>query len=483
MYNIKADSIRGLTWNAIGSAFSTVANFAIGIVLARLLTPTDYGIVGMIAIFFSIAGIFSDGGFSAALIQKKEVSKADTSTIFFFNVGVSVLCYILLFVTAPFIADLLRVSVLKELIRISGLTLVINSLGGVHFTLLTKEVDFKTPTLLGIPLTILQGILGIYMAYRGYGVWALVYPNLIVSLVRMGAIWAISSWRPIWKFSKESFRELFCFGSKLAINGLFDKIAAEGTSLLIGRFYTPQNLGFYSKGMSLAQLPSTYLSNLVFNVTYPILAKIQDDDKALRQIYSKYIRLSSMITFFAMFLLIALARPLVLMLYSEKWEESVIFVQLLSMAFMLYHIHVINWNLLLVKGRSDLALKKEIINKSVRFALLIVAIPIGIVPICFAMLAGTIFDLFVNTYFTGRVCGLGIREQARDFAPYISISFIACLPAWFISHIYSHHFIILLSGSLLSSLLYGGYLMWKKDSAFLLLIDLLHTKLKIRQKE
>lgn len=478
MSTIKEDSIRGFKWSGLNSVFTTTINFVIGIILARLLTPSDYGIVGMTAIFFSVANIFIDSGFNAALIQKKELKRADASTIFYFNIGVSCLIYTLLFVAAPFIANILQVPILRDIIRILGLHLIFSAFGSVHFILMTKSVDFKTPTLLGIPLTLLQGGFGIYMAYKGYGVWALVYPNLFVSIIRSIAIWLISSWRPLLTFSKESLKEMFSFGSNLAINSILDKLMVEGTSLLIGRFYTLQNLGYYSKGMTLAQLPSTFLFNVVGSVTFPVLAKIQNDDAALKNIYGKYIKILSMVIFFVMFLLIALAKPLVFMLYTEKWENSIIFVQLFCLAFMLYHIHAVNWNLLLVKGRSDLALKKEIINKSVRFSLLFITVPLGVIPICLAMIAGSVFDLFVNTYFTGKVCGFGIKEQASDFAPYMIMSVVSCLPAWLITLMPIYPAVAILSGGALASVLYIGWLKLRNDDSFNIALEIICKRLE-----
>ena len=481
MSDIKSETIHGVKWSAISNFSNTIVSFLVGIVLARLLDPSDYGTVGMTAIFFAIAGIFVDGGFGAALIRKKDLTEEDCSTVFYFNIVASIIVYSLLFCASPYIADFLNAPVLREIIRISGLNMIIGSFGSIHFSLLTKKVNFKTPALLGLSLNMINAIIGIYMAYHGYGVWALVVPGVLVCVMRVIAIWMISPWRPKRVFSIKSFKEMFSFSSNLVVNAILDKFYNEGTQMVIGRFYTPQMLGYYSKGLSTAQLPSISLYNVVGGVTFPVLAKIQDDNNTLVYVYSRYIRILSMVIFFAMILLAALARPYTLLLYSEKWEAAVIFLQLFCFRYLLYHIHAINWNLLLVKGRSDIALKKEIINKTVKFTLLITSIPFGVVAICLAQICGSIFDLFVNTYYAGKVCNMGFRKQTSDFVPYLILAIFSCLPAFAITYLQINHLLTLIIGVLSAFFLYWGYLWLRKDENLKELVMLV-TKKNSRNK-
>ena len=274
---------------------------------------------------------------------------------------------------------------------------------------------------------------------------------------------------------------MFSFSSNLVVNAILDKFYNEGTQMVIGRFYTPQMLGYYSKGLSTAQLPSISLYNVVGGVTFPVLAKIQDDNNTLVYVYSRYIRILSMVIFFAMILLAALARPYTLLLYSEKWEAAVIFLQLFCFRYLLYHIHAINWNLLLVKGRSDIALKKEIINKTVKFTLLITSIPFGVVAICLAQICGSIFDLFVNTYYAGKVCNMGFRKQTSDFVPYLILAIFSCLPAFAITYLQINHLLTLIIGVLSAFFLYWGYLWLRKDENLKELVMLV-TKKNSRNK-
>lgn len=476
MGNLKRETLHATKWSSVGTFTNFAVNFGLGIVLARLLEPSDYGIIGMTAIFFSIAYIFIDGGLGLALVQRKDLSEADCSTVFYFNIAASTIAYLFLFVGSPYIADFLRVPILKDIIRVSALSMVIGSFGSIHHALLTKNIQFKAPTILGVANNLLCAFLGIYMAYSGWGVWSLVWPNIITCVIGTVAIWFISPWRPKFIFSVASFKSMFSFSGNLVINSILDTFYSEGTSMVIGRYYTSQTLGYYNKGQRNAFLPSQLLLRVVSGVSLPILSKIQDDNEKLVQIYSKYIRMMSMVVFFVTILLLAIARPFTLFLYSEKWEPAIIFMQLFCIRHMLFHIHALNWNLLLVKGRTDIALKKELINKSIRFTLLISSIPFGVIVICLAQIVGTISDLFVNTYFAGKVCGMGFKQQASDFVPYLLLAMAACLPAFLLSFSELNVFISLVLGTFVAVLLYWGFLWWRKDECLQELIELIPLK-------
>lgn len=472
MTDIKRDTLYGMKWSSIGSIANTAISFIMGIVLARLLDPSDFGILGMTAIFFSISYIFIDGGFGAALIRKRDLNDTDCSTVFYFGFVVSCFCYGLLFFAAPHIAYFLNQPILLDVIRVSGIPMVLGSLSSVHYSLMTKNVDFKHPALIKILANVLSGCLGIYMAYQGHGIWALIYQSLCSSVISVVSVWFVSTWRPKWTFSWESFKELFSFGGNLVLNSILDKLYSEGTSMLIGKFYSPKDLGFYSKGQGTAQMPSSFLANIIAGVTYPVLSKVQDNEETLIIVYRKYIKVMSMTIFFMILLLAAIARPLTILLYTEKWEPAILFVQLFCIRYLLYHIHSVNWNLILVKGRSDIAMKKELVNKTFNFTVLFISIPFGVVAICFAQIISTFFNLFVNTYVTGRVCGLGLRKQAADFIPYLFLSIITCLPAYLISMMPYSSIFTLLCGGMVSFILYFGYLWFKKDESLIALLRL-----------
>ena len=484
MSDLKTETLHGVKWSAIGRFANTGISFGFGIVLARLLSPSDFGVMGMIAIFFAIAGIFIDSGFGTALVQKKTVTDEDMSTMFYFNVGMALFFYILLFFSSPWIAEFLDTPILKDIIRVTGLSMVIGALGGVQYNMLTRQVNFKVPAIISLICNLSSGCVGIIMAYKGLGVWALVVQGLLSTIVNVVCVWLYSSWRPVPKFSVASFKEMASFGGNLTFNAILDKIYNEGTGFLIGKFYKPAQLGYYSKGQGTASLPSTFLSDVVSGVLLPVLSKIQDDDDALLRAYSKFMRIMSLVIFFGIMLLVALARPLTIFLYSDKWIPAIIFVQIFCLRYMFYHINRVNWDLLLVKKRTDLCLKKEMVNKIFNFGFLAIAIPFGVQAIAWAGVAASVFNILVNTYVTGKVFPYGFKSQFMDFMPYLVKAAIACAPVYLLSSsdILSP-FLTLMVGSIGSVLIYGSYLYLTKDENFFTLVQLTPLKKYITIKQ
>ncbi len=476
MSDLKTETIHGVKWTALNSIAGKVVSFLLSVVLARLLSPSDYGIVGMTAIFFALAQILVDSGLSTSLIRKKNISEEDSSTIFFFNIGVSTLCYILLFLFAPQISIFLNSEELIAIIRVSALSMVIGAFGSVHYTLMTKNCDFKTPTLIAFPTQVVSGVIGIILAYIGYGPWALVWQQLIWEILRTIAIWFHSSWRPRILFSSKSFKELFGFSGNIAINSLLDTFFQQGIGMLIGKYYTPKQLGYYTRGQQTAQFPSSFLFDTVGRVLLPVLSKIQDDDERLIYVYRKYLRMFSLVVFFCMILLVVIARPFVSFLFTEKWLPAVIFLQLFSLSMMFYHVHASNWTLLLVKGRSDWALKKEIINKTFKFIVILSAIPMGPIYICIALCLSSVFDLFVNAWVAGRLFDFGIKKQSADFLPYLILSIICCCPSYALSLIEINDFVLIVLQSILATVFYFGFLYFRKDENLSELIRLTPLK-------
>ena len=462
MSTLKEQTLHGVKWNAISSAFSKIANFLLGIVLARLLTPSDFGVVGMTAIFFAISNILIDSGFSLSIIRKKDITIEDTSTAFYFNILVSIACCAIICFYSREIAQFLNVPVLEQILIIPSLGLVVGALGSVQWALITRNVDFKTPALINMPLSVLTGVVGIILAYLNYGVWALVWSSFIGIVLKTIYIWIKSSWRPRFLFSYNSFKSFFSFSGNLVLNSFFDIFFSQGIGMIIGKFYKPAQLGYYSKGQGTASIPSTFLYSIVENVVFPVLSKIQDEEEKLLVVYSKFMRMMSMIIFFSMALCFVMSKPLIILLYTEKWEPAIVFMQLFCLNYMFYHIHAINWNLLIVKGRTDWAFKKEIINKGIRFALIIMGISYGPVYVCAALLVSCVVELFVNTIVTGKVANYGLMEQFRDFVPYLFLAIVSCIPSLFITTLDIHPLIILCIQIPLAGILYCGVLLLTK---------------------
>lgn len=464
MGSLRENTLHGVKWNAISSVFGKITNFLLGIVLARLLSPSDYGIVGMAAIFFSLSNIIIDSGFSLSLIRKKEITIADTSTVFFFNLIVSSICCILICFFSKEIAIFLNEPRLEDIVKIPAIGLVVGALGTVQWALVTRNVDFKTPALINMPISVITGLFGILLAYLHYGPWALVWSSLLGISIKTAYIWIKSTWRPKFIFSFKSFKSFFSFSGNLVLNSFLDIFFNQGMGMIIGKYYTPAQLGYYSRGQGTASLPSSFLYSVVESVVFPVLSKIQDEEERLLLVYSKFMRIMSMAIFFAMALSFAISRPLFLLLYTDKWEPAIIFMQLFCLNYMFYHIHAINWNLLIVKGNTGVAFRKELLNKGIRLALIILSIPFGPIYMCAALLLSCIFELFVNTIVTGKVTSYRMKDQVRDFLPYLVLSIICSAPSYFISFFNINPAVALCVQIPLACILYFGFLVITKNN-------------------
>ena len=415
--SLKQKTTKGLLWSSVERFSNQGVQFVFSIILARLLSPSDFGIIAMITIFFAIAQSFVDSGFSNALVRKTDRREEDFSTCFFFNIGVGIMAYIVLFLIAPLVANFYNQPILSPIIRITGLGVVLNSLCVVQQALFTIKIDFKSQAKVTLSATIISGIVGVVLAYQGYGVWALVWQGVVMSLVRMGLLWLMSKWRPKAGFSKDSFHYLFGYGSKLLASGLLDTIYNNIYPIVIGKFYTPAQLGNYSRALSFAQLPSSNITSILQRVTFPVLSTIQDDIPRLQANYRRLLKLSAFIIFPLMTGLAAVAFPLIRVVLTPKWEGCSLYLQIICFALMWYPIHAINLNLLQVKGRSDLFLRLEIIKKIVGVCIMCITIPLGITAMCIGMVVSSLISLFINTYYTGKLINIGCLKQMRDLTP------------------------------------------------------------------
>lgn len=474
MGELKEKTLSGVKWSAIGRFSKQGISFLIGLILARLLSPSDYGVTGMVAIFFAIAQTFIDSGFGSALIRKQDCTDVDYSTAFYFNAVVGLVFCLLLSLAAPFIAEFFNTPILEDIVVVMSINMFISSLSIVQTARLTAAVDFKSQAIISLVTTTLSGIVGIAMAYNDFGVWSLVWQGVFANLLRTILLLFATKWYPKWQFSKESFKYLFNFGSKILISSLLHTIYCNLTTLIIGKYYTANDLGYYSRGESMANLPSTNITAILQSVTYPILSKIQDDDKRLIQVYRKYIAVTSLVIFFGMFLLAALAKPLILTLLTDKWLQSVIFLQVFCFALMFDHLCQLNLNILYVKGRSDLVLRLEVIKKTISISMLVAAIPFGVLAICLSRAVYTQIAVVINTYYTGKLFGLGYFAQVRDFIKYFIFSAIAVSPAFALTFSGLHPVMVLVAGALTACAIY--WFLLSNDSNLRELFSLLKRK-------
>lgn len=467
MGEIKKQTLSGVKWAAIERFSIQGIQFILGIVVARLLMPADYGLVGMVGIFFAISQTLIDSGISTALVRKLDVNDHDFSTTFYYNIVVSVLCAVILFFGAPYIADFFKQEILTVLVRVMSLNLIIGALGGIQGAKLTISLDFKRIAKYNFIAAVISGLSCLALAYWGWGVWSLVWQAIIANTIKTILLWKNCSWRPRLIFSKKSFKDLFGFGNKLMFSGLLNTVYNEMTTIAIGKFYTPASLGNYTRGQNMATLPVSIVTDTLGKVTFPILAKIQEDNKRLIKVYRNYISLVMMVVVFGCMLMSVLAKPLILLLLTSKWAGAIIFLQVYVFAIMFDPICRLNLNLLQVKGRSDLFLRLEIFKKIIAMLILFASIPLGVLAICISKVIYTQIAVAANTYYTGRYFGLGYWQQWKDFLPYIVYSLIACIPTLALVIWSPYNLANVILGLIISTLIYLFILIRTNDSVFM----------------
>ena len=443
--NLKVKATRGLFWSSVDRFSSQGISFVFSIFLARILDISDYGIVAMIVVFMAVAQAFVDSGFSSALIRKPDLNEEDKSTAFYFNIVVGLACYGILFIASPLIAVFYDEPLLSPIIRVTGLSIVFNSLCVVQRALFTIAVDFKAQAIISLVCTVISGVVGLVMAYNGYGVWALVAQSTSSTFLNFVLLWFCSRWRPITGFSKASFRYLFNFGSKLLVSGLLDTLYNNAYPIVIGKFYNSAQLGLYSRAQGYASLPSSNITGVLQRVTFPVLSLMQNDDERLALNYRRLLRVSAFVVFPLMVMLAAVAAPLIRVMITSKWDGCVGFLQILSLAMMWYPIHAINLNLLQVKGRSDLFLRLEIYKKIFGVLILICTIPLGVTAMCWGLVVGSVFSLVMNTYYTGKLIKIGFFMQMKDLLPIILNSVVMGGIAYYIVNKIDNSFISLIT--------------------------------------
>ncbi len=415
--SLKQKTVSGLFWSSIDSFSSQGINFIVGIILARILTPKEFGLIGMLTIFIAVSQSFIDSGFTNALIRKKDCTQTDYSTVFFFNLAAGVVIFIMLFISAPAICNFFKEPELKAIVQVLALGLIIDSLTIIQRTILTRRVDFKLQTRISIIASTVSGLFAIILAYKGYGVWSLVALTLTRQALNSFFLWFWNRWRPVLIFSKSSFRELFHFGSKLLVSGLIDTIYRNVYFLVIGKYFSAQELGFYTRAYQFNSLPSQSITGIMSRVTYPVLAQMQDNPVMLKEGYRKMIRSIMLITFVLMLGMAAVAEPMIISLIGEKWRSSIIYLQMLCFVGMLYPLHALNLNMLNVQGRSDLFLKLEVIKKILAVPTIVIGVLFGIKIMIAGMILNSFIAYYLNSYWSGIFIKYGIKEQIKDIIP------------------------------------------------------------------
>ncbi len=422
--SIKEQATKSVFWSAIERFSVQGIQFILTIIIARILSPDDYGLIAMLGIFLALSQVLIDSGFAFALVQKQERTETDYNTAFYFNAFGSLFIYIILYLLAPYIANFFEEPQLTIVTRVLGINLIIMSLGIVQQAKLTIALDFKHQAMASLIAVIISGGIGLWMAYSGYGVWTLVFQSIANNFLRVCFLWVFSRWLPCWKFSYQSFSSLFRFGSKLMLTGLMHELYSNLYSLIIGKFFSASDLGYYNRSYTLAQFPSANIANVIVRAVYPIQCRYQDDMEQLRSMFMKYMRISCYVIFPFMVTLFVLAESFVLILLTEKWLPAVAFIKILSLAFVWDPIMKINNNILSVKGRTDYALKAEVIKKIVAIVLLVVSVPFGITIMCFSLVLYAVADMVIIIYFSRKVINIGYCVQFRGLLPVVFLNIV-----------------------------------------------------------
>ena len=433
--SLKKKTVKGVGWSVIDNVVQTGVAFAVSIVLARLLTPDDYGLIGIIAIFTTVCTALINGGFTTALIRKKDATDDDYNTAFMANLVVSLILYAFIFICSPLIADFFGREELIALTRVSSLGMIIGALALVQQTRLTKHIDFKSQTKITFVASFISGVVGIVMAFWDFGVWALVAQQLVNHSIRTLLLWIVNKWIPSLRFSSESFHELFGFGWKMMVSSVLETVWRELYQVVVGKFYSPATLGQYTRSKQFSKFFSSNLTSVIQRVTYPVLSNIQDDKERMVTAYRKLIKTTMFVTAVSMFFLGAISEPLLYCLIGPKWNEAAVYLPLICISGSFYPLHAINLNMLQVQGRSDLFLILEIIKKIIGIGPLSIGIFIGIIPMLYTNILTSIIAYFLNSYFSGKFLGYSSWMQIKDIAPSYGIAFLVALSVFFLKYL------------------------------------------------
>jgi len=419
----RSKTLHGLAWSLFERIGQQGIQFFISIILARLLMPSEFGLIAMLVLFVSLATALLDSGFGSALIQRQNATRVDESSIFYFNIVVGLVVAGLLSLAAPWIAAFYNMPILVPITRWTSLNLIINSFGMVQMALLTKRVDFKTQMKASLLATACAGGIGIVMAYKGFGVWSLVVQSLAVNTLRTGLLWILYSWRPLLAFSIKSLRNMFPFGSMILLTSMLNTVFINIYLVVIGKIFTPADLGFYSRAQNIQQLPvQQIISTTVGRVIYPVFSALQEDKARLKRGLSKALSTTALINFPLMVGLAIIARPMVLTLLTDKWLACVPYLQLLCVVGLLYPLQIINLNMVKSQGRSDLYFKIEALNK----ALVVVAIAVtyrwGITAMIYGQMVTAIIAFFLVSHYSGRLLEYSIKEQLQNLWPSLALA-------------------------------------------------------------
>jgi teichuronic acid exporter len=415
--SLKDQTITGLAWSFLEKGVNQLSIFVTGVILARLLSPAEFGLIGMLSLFMAVSHAFIYSGFGEALIRNPETEEDDFSTVFVFNIVLSVIMYMILTASSPLIASFFNQNQLQKIIPLFSLILIIDATSLVPRTIVTKALDFKSQIISASISSLTSGIVAIYFAYNGFGVWALVIKALIHSTIQSSMLWVYSKWHLSLFFNRQKFKSMFAFSSKLLLSGLLNAVHQNILTIVIGKYFSATDLGFFKRAKQFQQLTTTQLDNAIQRVSYPVLAQIQNNNEKLRTAYRKLIKNAMLISVLLSTSLSAMATPVIHILLGSKWAMAAEYLEILAFAGVLYPLHSLNLNILNLFGRSDLYLKLSIIKKLLIAPMIIMGILYGIKVMLFLLIINSIIDFFLDSHWAEKYIGYGSLAQLRDLRP------------------------------------------------------------------
>ena len=433
--NLKQVAASGMVWNGIQQYTVLGISFLSSIVLARLLTPYDYGCIGMLEIFIAIATILIDGGFGSALIQKKRPTQEDYSTIFWWNLTISIGLYIILFFTAPYIAGFYKIPLLSKVLRVQGLILFINAFKMIQSNQLRKNFRFKPMSITVISASVISMLVTIVMAYAGLGVWSLVAQHMLIAFIPMVIFWFITKWKPLLIFSRKSFRELFSFGGFMFLTSVVNTVSDNLQGLLIGRVYSASAMGYYAKAKSTEGLTSNGISQVVSSVTYQLYAEVQDDLSSLISIIKRLTTTLAYLSFPIIISLMIVAKPLFIILYSDRWLPSVPYFQIIAFAGFAICLQAVNLQAIAAVGKSKVMFTWTIVKRSLGILFIIGGLTVfGMNGLLGGMVLSAWINYFINANLVSKHIGYKMKSQLSDLLPIIILSIVSTVPALILGH-------------------------------------------------
>jgi teichuronic acid exporter len=482
--SLKQRTISAMIWTSVQKFGTMGIGFVSNLVLARLLTPADFGIIGMIAVFITISGTLVDGGFASALIQKKNPTKEDYSTIFYWNLFISTILFIALYLGAPAIERFYNMPDLSIIIRVQGLVLIINAFNIIQVNQLRKQLNFKRLANINIRTTIFATAICIIMAFMGYGVWSLVIQIIAATALQTIFLWYLSSWRPSFVFSMSSFKELFGFGAFILLTSIMDKLYRNIQALIIGRVFSATDLGFYTQAKKLEDTPVTGLSVIVNQVTYPVYSQIQDDLERMKRGISQSLRAITFLNFPLMILLIVIGEPLILFLFTDKWSESIPYFQILCFGGMFYTLCTINNNIFKSLGKSRAFFWVQLTKRVIGAFMLMTGIYLGgMIGLIWAVALTNYVFFVIGAYYSSKLSGYKILHQLTDIAPSLIFAVVAGIVAFLMSLLMDvPSIVMIIIQTLVYLLIYLGLAYFFKLDSLFIFYDIIAKKiLKIKK--